>query len=284
MTTSHFLTPFTIASDCPQENREIIYRTIINLKTNLFKETKHIQQINIHRNHLAHYLPVIPLDRDQLNKHYTFTLTDEKGNGKIFYNFQNETRLSDIFKTFLRRHEDSQDRTKLTAIPNTTYEILRNTIGYLTQQQKQIQSVNDKLRIDIINYNWLTKIIELKTELKTATLDVIKIISEFTFLFWLDNFEHINVKRIQFGETFYEEVENLCDDLKNIWNSENYSSHFESTLKVSSDSLNYMEGIENYVKIMDQGQSDSSSFNLSRSLTSTSTPKDIQVNKSLQSK
>ena len=57
--TNHFLTPFTIASDCPQENRKIMYRIIINLKNNLFKETKHIQQINIHRNHLAHYLPVI---------------------------------------------------------------------------------------------------------------------------------------------------------------------------------------------------------------------------------
>ena len=80
--TNHFLTPFAIASYCPQENREIIYGTIINLKNNLFKETKHIQQINIHRNHLAHYLPVILLDRDQYNKHYTFTLTEENGNKK----------------------------------------------------------------------------------------------------------------------------------------------------------------------------------------------------------
>ena len=100
--TNHFLTPFTIASDCPQENHEIIYRIIINLKNNLFKETKHMQQINIHRNHLAHYLPVILLDRDQLNKHYTFILTDEKGNRKTFYNFQNETTLPNMFKTFLK--------------------------------------------------------------------------------------------------------------------------------------------------------------------------------------
>ena len=217
------------------------------------------------------------MDRDHLNKHYTFTLTDEKGNRKIFYDFQNETTLSDIFQKCLRRHEDSQDRTKLRAIPSTMNEILLNTTGYLTEQQKQIQTVNDKLRIDIINYNnWLTKIIELKTELKTATLDVIKIISEFTFLFWSDNFEHINDKRIQFGETIYEEIENLCDDLKHIRNSENYSSHFESTLKVSSDSLNYIKGL---VKLS-QRQACSSSFNLSRSLTSTSTPKDVQVNTS----
>ena len=124
----------------------------------------------------------------------------------------------------------------------------------------------------------------LKTELKTATTDVIKIISEFTFLFWLDNFEHINDKRLQFGETFHEEIKHLCDELKNIWNSEYYSPHFESTLKVCSDSINYIEGLENYVKIMDQGQVGSSSFNLSRNLTSTSTPKDVQVNTNSQSK
>ena len=142
--TNHLLTPFTIASNCPQENREIIYKIIINLKNNLFKETKYIQQNNIHRNHLAHYLTVILLDRDQQNKHYTFILTDEKGNRKAFYNFQNETTLPNLFKTFLKRHEDSQDRTKATAIPSTTYEILRNTIVYLNDQMKLIQ-VNDKL-------------------------------------------------------------------------------------------------------------------------------------------
>ena len=127
--TSNFLIPFTIANNCSQENREIIYRIIINLKNNLFKETKHIQQINIHRNHLVHYLPVILLDRDQYKKHYTFTLTDEKGNKKIFFNFQNETSLSDMFKIFLKRHEESQDKTKLTAVTSTTYDTLRNTAG-----------------------------------------------------------------------------------------------------------------------------------------------------------
>ena len=155
------------------------------MKNNLFKETKHIQQINILRNHLAHYLPVILLDKDQLNKHYTFILTDEKGNRKIFYNFQNETTLTNMFKTFLKRHKDSQDRTKVTAIPSTTYEILQNTTVYFNDQKKPIQLVNDKLRNGILNYNnWLTKIMELKQELKTATSDIIKIISEFTFLFY----------------------------------------------------------------------------------------------------
>ena len=128
-----------------------------------------------------------------------------------------------MFRTFLKRHEEKQDRLKITAIPNTSYELLRNTIGYLDGQQKQIQSVNDRLRNDIMNYNnWLTKIMELKTELKTATFDIIQIISEFTFLFWLDNFEHINEKRIEFGETFIEEIENLNDELRHIWDGEYY--------------------------------------------------------------
>ena len=191
--------------------------------------------------------------------------------------------LSD--RTFLKRPEEKQDRSKITAIPNTSYELLRNTIGYLDEQQKQIQSVNDRLRNDIINYNnWLTKIMELKTELKTATFDIIQIISEFTFLFWLDNFEHINEKRIEFGETFLEEIENLNDELKHIWDGEYYSPHFECTLKVCSDSIIYIQGLEDYVHITDQGQIGSSSFSLSKTLTNTSTPKDVQVNTSLQSK
>ena len=158
--TNSCLPPFTISDDCPLENRETLQKILINLKNNFFKETKHIQQINIHRNHLANYLPVILLGTDQLNKHYIFTITDETRNKKTFYNFQNETKLSDMFKTFLKRHEDSQDRSKMTAIPNTTYELLQNNNGYLNEQQREIQSVNDRLRIDILNYNnWLKKLL-----------------------------------------------------------------------------------------------------------------------------
>ena len=61
--TNNFLTSFTISDDCPLENRETINGILINLKNNFFKETKHIQQISIHRNHLAHYLPVKLLGR-----------------------------------------------------------------------------------------------------------------------------------------------------------------------------------------------------------------------------
>ena len=145
--------------------------------------------------------------------------------------------------------------------------------------------MNDKLRFDIKNYNnWLTKIIELKQDFKTTTLDIIKIVSEFTFLFWLDKFEHINEKRVQFGETSPEDISHLCDELQNIWNSEHYTQDFESTLKICSDSINFIEGLQSHVKNTDQSQTGSSSFNLSRGLTSTSTPKDIQTNNNLQIK
>ena len=59
---------------------------------------------------------------------------------------------------------------------------------YINQQQKEIKSANDRLRTEIYCYNnWLTKIIELKEDLKALRKDIIQIISEFTFLFWLDN-------------------------------------------------------------------------------------------------
>ena len=279
------LTPFTIANDCPQENTELIYRIILNLKRNLFKETDHIQQIKTNRNHLTHYLPVILLNSDRYNRNYTFVLTNENNKRRTYFNFQNETTLSEMLKIFLKRHEESRDRKKQTAITSTTYNTIRNTSGYLNESRQQIQSVNDRLGSDIKNYNnWLTKIIELKPEIKTASIDIIKIVSEFTFLFWLDNFEHINEKRIQFGETYPDEIGYLCDELKNIWDKEYCSEYFESTLQISSDSINFIEGLENYVKILDQGQSGSSSFNMTKSSTSTSTPKDTQLSNNSQVK
>ena len=54
--------------------------------------------------------------------------------------------------------------------------------------------------------------------------------------------------------------------------------------KKSSDNLNYIEGLDSNVTILDHGQAGSTLFNLSKSLTSTSTPKEVQVNTSLQSK
>ena len=80
MTTSHSQTPFTISDHRRDENPEIIYRIIIKFKNNLYKETKHILPINIQRNHLSQYLPVILLDGDLNKQNYTLNPTDEVGN------------------------------------------------------------------------------------------------------------------------------------------------------------------------------------------------------------
>ena len=134
MTNSLSLIPFTIDDDCPDENREIIHRIITNLKNNLFNETKYIIPINIHRNHLSHYLTVILLDRDLNNQNFTFTITDVVGNRKSLYNFNNETTIENMFKIFVKRHDDSQDRNKITAVPNSTYELIKSTAEHLSKK------------------------------------------------------------------------------------------------------------------------------------------------------
>ena len=98
---------------------------------------------------MSHYFPVILLDKDLNNQNYTFTLTDEAGNEKLIYIFLNETTLEIMFKVFKKRHEDSQDSNKLTAIPSKTYELIRNSaeqlsINNLSGKTKH-KSVKDKL-------------------------------------------------------------------------------------------------------------------------------------------
>ena len=67
------------------------------------------------------------LDRNLNTRNYTFTLTDEVGNRRSFYTFHNETTLENMFKIFVKRHEDSQDRNKITTNPSKTYELIKNT-------------------------------------------------------------------------------------------------------------------------------------------------------------
>ena len=147
MTNNHSLMPFAIDNDCPDENREISHTIITNLRNDLFKETKHIIPINIHRNHLSHYTPVILLDRDLNNQNCTFTLTDEAGNRESLYNFHNETTLENMFKIFVKRHEDSQDKNKITAIPSSPYELIKNTAGHLSIKNLSETNIKNKANI-----------------------------------------------------------------------------------------------------------------------------------------
>ena len=94
----------------------------------------------------------------------------------------------------------------------------------------------------------------MKTEFKTIIKVIVEIVSESTFLFRLDNIDHINEKRIEFGQTYKEEIKGLKQELKNFWNPEYYSPDFESILRVSSDSLKYLIGLDSNIAFIDQGQ------------------------------
>ena len=154
---------------------------------------------------------------------------------------------------------------------------MKNTAKFLTEKSIQITTKNDKLGNDIVQFNnWLTKIIELKKELKTATFDVLQIVSEFTFFFWLDILG-ISMKTEKKLERHIEEIQKLNQDLFNVWDFDNFSQHFESILKIISDSLSYIIGLDRNLTIIGQGQSGSTTLNYTKSVTSTSRPKEIQT-------
>ena len=74
------ITHFDIHPDCPPNKQDLSHRIIIiNLKLNIFQETKTVQQLTLYRNHLTQYIPAILLSSDQSNKNYIFQLTDENG-------------------------------------------------------------------------------------------------------------------------------------------------------------------------------------------------------------
>ena len=101
----------------------------------------------------------------------------------------------------------------------------------------------------------------MKTGFKSAIIDIVRIVSEFTFLFWLNNIEHIDEKRIEFGKSYNKEINDLKPELQNLWDPEYYSPFFETILKVSSDSINYVIGLDSNIIINDQGQSGSTTSN-----------------------
>ena len=68
----------------------------------------------------------------------------------------------------------------------------------------------------------------------------------------------------------------------NLLNSGNLSPQLERILKISSDSLSYILGLQSKFTIIDQGQYGSTTFKYTKSLSSASTSKEIQTNTNLQ--
>ena len=116
------------------------------------------------RNPRALYIPSIVLTNDRRNKNYMFILTDEKGNSTTNYNKQNEISLNDTLRLCLHRHVLKQDSSKITAIPNSKYKLMKETTNNISENnKKQKPSVNDKQRDEIRNFkNWLKSPIDLE--------------------------------------------------------------------------------------------------------------------------
>ena len=203
------LTPFSISPDCTRENKQIIQKIKKNLKINLFLDTKPVTQHTSNKHHLSRYIPAIFLTTDQLNKNYIFQITDENNKTITHYNNHTEYTLEEIVRFFIHNHELKQDRDGIIAINQTTYNLLKDITPYLKIiPETNNPSINETLRSHIKSFgSWLAKIIKIRREINQETArDILKIVSEICYLFWLDKIEYINNKRSLIGKAFEKEI------------------------------------------------------------------------------
>ena len=154
------LTPFSISPECTPDNKQIIQKTIKNLKTNLFLDTKPVTQHTLHKHHLSHYIPAICLTTDQLNKNYIFQVTDENNKTITQYNNHADYCLEEIVQIFLHNHELKQDRDRIIAMNQITYKLLKDSTPYLKiVSETNNPSIKDTLRSHIKSFgSWLNRI------------------------------------------------------------------------------------------------------------------------------
>ena len=103
-----------------------------------------------------------------------------------------------------------------------TYKLLKDSTPYLkVVPEATYQSINDTLRLSIRSFgNWLIRIIDIKKESDHETaVDILKIVSEICYLFWLVNIEYINNSRSLIGKEFEKEIPYLeKTELQQLWN------------------------------------------------------------------
>ena len=90
-----------------------------------------------------------------------------------------------------------------------THKLLKDSTPYLkVVPEATYQSINDTLRLSIRSFgNWLIRIIDIKKEIDHETaVDILKIVSEICYLFWLVNIEYINNSRSLIGREFEKEI------------------------------------------------------------------------------
>ena len=258
------LTPFSISPECTPENKQTIQRIIKNLKNNLFVNLKSVTQHTLNKHHLSHYITAMCLTTYQLNKNYILQLTDENNKTITQYNNHTEYTLEEIVRIFLHNHESKRVRDKTTAIDQTTYKILKDSTPYLKiVPETNNPSINDTLRFHIKSFgSCLARIIEIRREIEHETaVDILKIVSEICYLFWLDNIEYINNTRSFIGKAFEKEIPYLeKTELQQLWDLKHTSLYHESILQISSNSCNYITAQHKKVNIYDREKTGSLSM------------------------
>ena len=71
--------------------------------------------------------------------------------------------------------------------------------------------MNEKVRQSIKSFeNWLNRIAELRREINDETaVDILTVVSEVCYPFWLDNIEYINKARTLIGKIYETEILSL---------------------------------------------------------------------------
>ena len=102
-----------------------------------------------------------------------------------------------------------------------------------------------------------------------------KIVSEISYLFWIDNIEYINNTRLLIGRAFEKEIPYPeKTELQQLWDQKHTSPYHKSILQISSNSINYVTAQHKKVNIYDREQTGSLSMTIPKNITFTSTPKE----------
>ena len=113
-------------------------------------------------------------------------------------NNHNECTLEQLVRIFISGHELKQDRNKLSAITQSVYKVIKDSTAYLTEiKEAPRHSIHQTLRKSIKNFdNFLKRIVEIRQEIIDETnIDVLKVVSQICYLYWLNSIEYINDAR-----------------------------------------------------------------------------------------
>ena len=76
--------------------------------------------------------------------------------------------------------------------------------------------------------------------------------SKITLYFWLDKEGHIDENRTELGQKYTNQIQNLSNELSQLWYPNYKLPHLANILKINSNSLSNIVGSNKSLKIMDR--------------------------------